>query len=122
MRHSKIFHSAYACHAMASILVPIEIMHKTPIMATALSQGPGFDVLSQCRHETEKALQASDSTEQLLPFLRSAGSVILGILGLQQQHRALPEFNIPAPLEKQGLKLSHHLLPAGALPQKSDWS
>ncbi len=91
-------------------------------MATALSQSPGFDVLSQCRHETEKALQASDSTEQLLPFLRSAGSVILGILGLQQQHRALPEFNIPALLEKQGLKLSHHLLPAGALPQKSDWS
>jgi hypothetical protein len=95
---------------------------ETPCMATALSQGPGFDVLSQCRHETEKALQASDSTEQLLPFLRSAGSVILGILGLQQQHRAFPEFNIPAPLEKQGLNSSHHQLPAGVLPQKQDWS
>ena len=98
------------------------VTHKPPCMATALSQGPGFDVLSHCRHKTEKALQASDSTEQLLPFLRSAGSVILGILGLQQQHTAFPEFNIPAPLEKQGLKLSHHQLPAGAVPHKPDWS
>ena len=91
-------------------------------MAAALSEGPGFDVLSQCRHGSEKALQASDSTEQLLPFLRSAGAVILGTLGLQQQHRAFPEFNIPAPLEKQGLKLSQHRLPAGTLPQKLDRS
>lgn len=88
-------------------------------MVTALTR---FDVLSHCRHETEKALQASDSTEELLPFLRSAGSVILGMLGLQQQHRAFPEFNIPAPFEKQGLKLSCHHLPAGALPQKLDCS
>ncbi|DBA89068.1 TPA: hypothetical protein ACH3X1_016247 [Trebouxia sp. C0004] len=61
------------------------------------------DSVSETQHETEKPLQASDSTEQLLPFLRSAGSVILGILGLQQQHKAPPEFNIPAPLGKKGV-------------------
>ncbi|DBA69247.1 TPA: hypothetical protein ACH3X2_012991 [Trebouxia sp. C0005] len=81
--------------------VPDECQTEPIEKCSAACQFP--DTAHETQHETEKALQASDSTEELLPFLRSAGSVILGMLGLQQQHRAFPEFNIPAPFEKQGV-------------------
>ena len=48
-------------------------------------------------------MQADDSSNDLLTFLQSAGSVILGLLGSQQQYRAAPNFEAASKSSPQGL-------------------
>ena len=57
---------------------------------------------SHCRGPAEESETGKSSADLLLPFLRSAGAMVLNLLGAQLHNKASAHFTAPEPAQGQG--------------------
>lgn len=57
---------------------------------------------SHCRGSAEESEADKGNADLLLPFLQTAGTLVLNLLGAQHHHTDAPQFNAPKSAQGQG--------------------